>query len=221
MNKWQSCNMKQLMLSRFYLSSKTHEEKVFNIEIKKNYIVIISLFLDKEVAWRMFGIETNPWHCRERETSFGIKYWLGDLYRGAFQWSSSSTQEMLRFATQPAQTQTRTNDSILMSLRVCALLTSSCAHETSALADPPPRKFAFPASNSNALFVINGFSVSVLGNRDSRTRWESDTGIHIYVYMYSRENGEDVSWYCVLHTHAFARVLFSLTVQIGYAPCLE
>lgn len=62
-----------------------------------------------------------------------------------------------------SQLERETSDSILMSLRVRALLISSCTRGTSAPADSPlPGKFAFRASNSNALFVINGFSISVL-----------------------------------------------------------
>lgn len=102
--------------------------KSFNIDIKWNYIVITSLFPDKEAArvknarHRNNIPETESNCAKTSFRNYRLRIYSREAFSGAKQFLP------LRFSQ---RAQTRTSDSILMSLRVRALLTSSCARETS------------------------------------------------------------------------------------------
>jgi len=110
----------------FTTASVNARKESFNIDIKWNYIVIMSLFPDKEATRVKNARHRNKSSTGRKcaKTSFrNYRLWI--YSRGAF----SRAKQFFRYDSQRAQT--RTSDSILMSLRVRALLTSSCARETS------------------------------------------------------------------------------------------
>lgn len=177
MNKWQNYNARRL-LSRFHHGQRkcvNARRESFNIDIKWNYIVIMSLFPDKEATRVKNARHRNKSSTGRKcaKTSFrNYRLWI--YSRGAF----SRAKQFFRCDSQRAQT--RTSDiNVVTSSRPTYLQLRTRDILADPPADPPllSGKFAFRASNSNALFVINGFShfriASVLGNRAILTRNET------------------------------------------------